>query len=330
MDGDQTSPALIEIAALTKRYGDQFPLADIAFDVRRGEVLGIIGPNGAGKTTLLRLVTKILRPDGGRIVFGGEDITALRPWEVVDRGIAGTFQNTRPFRHLPIVANVMVPLVAPRARLVAIADVVEEAARQCAAEYAVGRVFTDYRALLQSREIDAVVVCSATDTHAQIIQEAADPEVKLTVAEWMTRGYSLTSDRQLTDDELAACGIGPEMIRLSIGMEDVEDILWDIEQALDRSQREGAAALSPGEPAPVPSADSDSTAMPSSAQGGGRLPNCPAMTTCVVSCGSTDSSIPGKSQRRCICRLTTRPVPSSVAKREWPGAAAAMMKAALD
>src|SRR4029077_20529604 len=44
------------------------------------------------------------------------DITGLAPWEVVDRGIAGTFQNMRPFRHLPIIANVMVPLVAPRAR----------------------------------------------------------------------------------------------------------------------------------------------------------------------------------------------------------------------
>jgi myo-inositol 2-dehydrogenase / D-chiro-inositol 1-dehydrogenase len=60
-----------------------------------------------------------------------------------------------------------------RARLAAIADVVEEAARQCAAEYDVGTVVSDYHLLLQSAEIDAIVVCSATDTHAQIIQEAA-------------------------------------------------------------------------------------------------------------------------------------------------------------
>jgi branched-chain amino acid transport system ATP-binding protein len=84
--------------------------------MRRDEIVGLIGPNGAGKTTLLRLITKILRPDAGRIAFNGEDITALRPWDIVERGIAGTFQNMRPFRHLPIVANVMVPLMAPRAR----------------------------------------------------------------------------------------------------------------------------------------------------------------------------------------------------------------------
>jgi O-acetylhomoserine (thiol)-lyase len=47
-----------------------------------------------------------------------------------------------------------------------------------------------------------------------------------------------TTHQQLTDEELVACGIGPEMIRLSVGIEDAEDILWDLEQALDRSQRE--------------------------------------------------------------------------------------------
>src|SRR6266849_297947 len=104
------------VDGLTKRFGGLTAVNAVSFELRREEIVGLIGPNGAGKTTLLRLITKILRPDSGRIVFNGEDITALRPWEVVDRGIAGTFQNTRPFRHLPIVANVMVPLVAPRAR----------------------------------------------------------------------------------------------------------------------------------------------------------------------------------------------------------------------
>jgi len=98
---------------LTKRFGGLTAVNDVGFELRRDEIVGLIGPNGAGKTTLLRLITKILRPDQGRIVFAGEDITALRPWEIVERGVAGTFQNTRPFRHLPIVANVMVPWSLP-------------------------------------------------------------------------------------------------------------------------------------------------------------------------------------------------------------------------
>ncbi len=104
------------VERLTQRFGGLIAVNDVSFELKREQLVGLIGPNGAGKTTLLRLVTKILRPDAGRIVFNGEDISALRPWEIVERGICGTFQNTRPFRHLPIVANVMVPLVAPRAR----------------------------------------------------------------------------------------------------------------------------------------------------------------------------------------------------------------------
>jgi branched-chain amino acid transport system ATP-binding protein len=110
------SAPLLRVDRLTKRFGGLVAVDRISFEVRRDEIVGLIGPNGAGKTTLLRLITKILKPDAGSIVFRGADITALRPWEVVERGIAGTFQNTRPFRHLPIIANVMVPLVAPRAR----------------------------------------------------------------------------------------------------------------------------------------------------------------------------------------------------------------------
>jgi branched-chain amino acid transport system ATP-binding protein len=104
------------VERLTKRFGGLVAVDGVGFELRRDQIVGLIGPNGAGKTTLLRLITKILKPDAGRIVFNAEDITGLRPWEVVERGIAGTFQNTRPFRHLPIIANVMVPLTAPRAR----------------------------------------------------------------------------------------------------------------------------------------------------------------------------------------------------------------------
>jgi branched-chain amino acid transport system ATP-binding protein len=108
--------AFFSVERLTKRFGGLTAVNHVSFALRRDEIVGLIGPNGAGKTTLLRLITKILRPDTGRIVFKSEDITGLRPWDIVERGIAGTFQNTRPFRHLPIVANVMVPLMAPRAR----------------------------------------------------------------------------------------------------------------------------------------------------------------------------------------------------------------------
>ena len=110
------SEPFFNIERLTKRFGGLIAVNGVSFELRRDQVVGLIGPNGAGKTTLLRLITKILRPDSGKMFFDGRDITSLRPWDVVNLGIAGTFQNTRPFRHLPIIANVMVPLLSRRAR----------------------------------------------------------------------------------------------------------------------------------------------------------------------------------------------------------------------
>src|SRR5215831_829417 len=102
------------VEGLTRRFGGLLAVNNVSFELRRDQIVGLIGPNGAGKTTLLRLITRVLRPDSGRVIFNGEEITSLRTWEIVNRGIACTFQSTRPFRHLPIVANVMLPLLAPR------------------------------------------------------------------------------------------------------------------------------------------------------------------------------------------------------------------------
>jgi energy-coupling factor transporter ATP-binding protein EcfA2 len=78
MDGDHGSPTLIEVAALTKRYGEQFALTDVTFDVRAGEVLGIIGPNGAGKTTLLESIAGLLSADSGDVLWQGRPLPLAR------------------------------------------------------------------------------------------------------------------------------------------------------------------------------------------------------------------------------------------------------------
>jgi branched-chain amino acid transport system ATP-binding protein len=105
----------LEVENLSKNFGGLAAVNRVSFQVGRKEILGMIGPNGAGKTTVLRLITGILRPNAGKVKFKGKDITNLPPWEIVNQGIAGTFQTTRPFRRLPIIANVMVPCLSPRA-----------------------------------------------------------------------------------------------------------------------------------------------------------------------------------------------------------------------
>ena len=109
-----TQPFL-EIKGLTKNFGGLRAVNDIGFSMERDQILGLIGPNGAGKTTLLRLITGILKPDGGSVRFMGKEIVGRKTWDIVNMGIACTFQNMRPFRRLPIIANVMVSCLCPRA-----------------------------------------------------------------------------------------------------------------------------------------------------------------------------------------------------------------------
>ena len=107
--------AFLDINGIIKDFGGLRAIDNVSFSMHRDQVLGLIGPNGAGKTTLVRLITGILRPNSGSIHFKGKNITGLKTWDVINLGIACTFQNMRPFRRLPIIANVMVSCMCPRA-----------------------------------------------------------------------------------------------------------------------------------------------------------------------------------------------------------------------
>jgi branched-chain amino acid transport system ATP-binding protein len=107
--------SFLEIKGLTKNFGGLRAVNDVGFSMQRDQILGLIGPNGAGKTTLLRLITGILKPDAGNVRFMGKEIVGRKTWDIVNMGIACTFQNMRPFRRLPIIANVMVSCLSPRA-----------------------------------------------------------------------------------------------------------------------------------------------------------------------------------------------------------------------
>ena len=106
--------AFFEVENLTKRFGGLVAVNDVSFAIERDEMVGLIGPNGSGKTTLVRCIMGILRPESGHVRFKGEEMTGSRPWSVVQKGVVGTFQVVKPFRRLPIIANVMVGCYCPR------------------------------------------------------------------------------------------------------------------------------------------------------------------------------------------------------------------------
>jgi branched-chain amino acid transport system ATP-binding protein len=103
---------VLEISRLTRRFGGLYAVNDVSFSVGAGEVVSVVGPNGAGKTTLFNLITGVLKPDSGRVVFDGKDITGAPPHRLAAMGIARTFQNIRLFKHLNALENVMIGQVA--------------------------------------------------------------------------------------------------------------------------------------------------------------------------------------------------------------------------
>jgi branched-chain amino acid transport system ATP-binding protein len=101
---------LLEVSALSKRFGGFTALSDVSLTVRPGERLGIIGPNGSGKTTLISCISGSLRGDTGAIVFDGTDVTRLAPHRRCRLGIGRSFQVPRPFASMTVEQNVAVPL----------------------------------------------------------------------------------------------------------------------------------------------------------------------------------------------------------------------------
>lgn len=99
--------SLLTIQGLSKRFGGLQAVRDVSFEVREGTITSLIGPNGAGKTTVFNLITGIYRPDSGSIRFQGEELIGLRPHQVVQKGIARTFQTVRLFSNLSCLENVV-------------------------------------------------------------------------------------------------------------------------------------------------------------------------------------------------------------------------------
>lgn len=99
---------LLQGINLSKYFGGLAAVKNVDFEVKKGEILALIGPNGAGKTTLFNLITGVYKPDKGRVIFKGEDITGLQPHKICKKGIARTFQIVRSFTNMSVLENVMV------------------------------------------------------------------------------------------------------------------------------------------------------------------------------------------------------------------------------
>ena len=98
---------LLAIDNLSISFGGLAALSKVSMNVEKGRIFSIIGPNGAGKTTIFNCITGIYRPNSGRIVFNGKDITTCKPHRAAALGIGRTFQNIELFAHLTTMDNLL-------------------------------------------------------------------------------------------------------------------------------------------------------------------------------------------------------------------------------
>jgi len=107
---------MLQVEGLMKSFDDFMAVNGANLTVNKGEIVAVIGPNGAGKTTLFNLVTGALKRDRGRIVFKGEDISELPPYEICKKGISRSYQIVNIFPRLTVFENVQVAVLSHQRR----------------------------------------------------------------------------------------------------------------------------------------------------------------------------------------------------------------------
>jgi len=103
---------VLQIKSLSKSFGGFKAVSNANLDVKKGEIVAVIGPNGAGKTTLFNLITGVLKPDSGTVLFKDGDITGLSPHAICKKGITRSFQVVNVFQRLSVFENVQVAVLS--------------------------------------------------------------------------------------------------------------------------------------------------------------------------------------------------------------------------
>ncbi|MFZ6691614.1 ABC transporter ATP-binding protein [Undibacterium sp. SXout20W] len=99
---------MLKLDSVSKNFGGLQVLHEVTFSMQPGSIFGLIGPNGAGKTTIVNLITGLIQPSGGEIIFNGQNLSQIASHEITRLGIARTFQNIRIFKEMTLLENVIV------------------------------------------------------------------------------------------------------------------------------------------------------------------------------------------------------------------------------
>jgi branched-chain amino acid transport system ATP-binding protein len=103
---------VLQVKSISKSFSGFRAVKDTSLEVRKGEIVAVIGPNGAGKTTLFNLITGIVKPDSGEVIFKGRNITGLSPHVICRIGMSRSFQVVNVFQRLTVFENVQVSVLS--------------------------------------------------------------------------------------------------------------------------------------------------------------------------------------------------------------------------
>lgn len=120
---------LLEMKDVVKQFGGLTAVSNMSFHVDEGEIYGVIGPNGAGKTTIFNLITGVYQVTEGDVIFNGRSIEGKKPYQIINLGIARTFQNIRLFTGMTVLENILVG-VHDRMKSGLLASIIHTASQQ--------------------------------------------------------------------------------------------------------------------------------------------------------------------------------------------------------
>ncbi|MGH7264056.1 MAG: ABC transporter ATP-binding protein [Candidatus Rokuibacteriota bacterium] len=186
--------ALFEAQGLHKRFGDHVVLEEVSLTFEAGRLSGLIGPNGAGKTTCFNVLTGRYRPDRGRVLFDGEDITGLPPRVIARKGISRSFQIMNVFDEYTALENVLLAVPEVRARGF---DMLSDLRRDSEAEGKAAGVLA--RVGLAGRERAVAKGLSYGDRRALEIGIALGAEPRLLFLDEPTSGLGTEATARLAD-----------------------------------------------------------------------------------------------------------------------------------
>lgn len=208
---------LLTVEKLCKSFGGLKAINDLDFNVEEGEIVGIIGPNGSGKTTALNLLTGFLKPNSGSITFRGGNITGLPRYKVNQKGIARTFQLSKPFLDFTALQNVKVGrmygqepghnmkiaadesrVILEKVGLLHKADaLVKDLTVMQRKRLELARALATKPALLLLDELMAGLNAAEADEACKLITEIRDSKITIIMVEHIVKAVTCLSDRIL-------------------------------------------------------------------------------------------------------------------------------------